>query len=41
MADQPAPSQAHGLLPKMVLRELIPSIVGYLDGSSLFNTAIA
>jgi hypothetical protein len=27
--------------PKMVSRELIPSIVGYLDGSSLFNTTIA
>jgi hypothetical protein len=27
--------------PKMVSRELIPSIVGYLGGSSLFNIAIA
>jgi hypothetical protein len=27
--------------PKMVSRELIPSIVRYLGGSSLFNTVIA
>jgi hypothetical protein len=27
--------------PKMVSKELIPSTVGYLGGSSLYNTAIA
>jgi hypothetical protein len=40
----PTSSSWHGGLPsypKMVSRELIPSIVGYLSGSSLYNTTIA